>query len=72
MENKMLVDTNVNLVNKIKLIEKECNISSVGLVSFYIFDLKVNYLLFFYILNLYILFIKKLLNFLFLLQIVIF
>ena len=30
----MLVDTNVNLMNKIKLIEKESKIKCVGLVIF--------------------------------------
>ena len=32
MENEMLVDTQVNLMNKIKMIEKDSNIPSVGLV----------------------------------------
>ena len=32
MENEMLVDTNVNLMNKIKLTEKESKISCVELV----------------------------------------
>ena len=34
MENEMLVDTNVNLMNKIKMIEKESKITCVGLVIF--------------------------------------
>ena len=34
IENEMLVDTNVNLMNKIKLIEKDCKMKCVGLVIF--------------------------------------
>ena len=34
MENEILVDTNVNLMNKIKTIEKESKITCVGLVIF--------------------------------------
>ena len=39
MENEMLVDTNVNLMNKIKLIEKESKTRCVGLVILFISDL---------------------------------
>ena len=35
MENEMLVDTNVSLMNKIKMTEKESKIRSVGLVFLY-------------------------------------
>ena len=34
MENEILVDTNVNLMNKIKMIEKEFKIRCVGLEMF--------------------------------------
>ena len=44
MENEMLVDTNVNLMNKIKLIEKESKMRCVGLVIFYSLYSKINYL----------------------------
>ena len=39
MENEMLVDTNVNLMNKIKMVEKESKTRRVGLVILFISDL---------------------------------
>ena len=39
----MLVDTNVNLMNKIKLVEKESKITSVGFVYFLKDQIVINF-----------------------------